>query len=67
MIGDRLCCLRKQAGYSQKQVAEALCVSQVTYAYYETGKVIPSISELGKLSNLFKVSVDELIKGDLPS
>lgn len=64
MIGDQLCCLRKEAGYSQKQVAEALGVSQVTYVYYELGKGIPSISELSKLSNLFKVSVDELVKGD---
>lgn len=64
MIGERLRWLREQTGHSQKQVAEALGVSQVTYVYYELGKGIPSISELSKLSNLFQVSVDELVKGD---
>lgn len=67
MIGERLRWLREQAGYSQKEVAKALCVSHCTYAYYELGKLIPSIFELGKLSKVFKVSMDELVKGGLPS
>ncbi len=62
MIENRLRCLRQQVGYSQKQMADALCVDRSTYAYYEMGKLNLSIPELKKLSAIFNVSVDELVK-----
>jgi len=46
---------RKNAGLTQKQVAEALNVERSTYAYYETGTTHPSglmIMRLAKILNV---------------
>ena len=64
MIGDVLRNLRVKAGYSQQQLANALQIDRSTYSYYEIGKTMPSISTLRVLSNIFQISVDELIEGD---
>lgn len=64
MIRDRLRSLRLKAGYSQQQLANALQLDRSTYSYYELGKTTPSVSTLSALSKIFKMSVDELVKGD---
>ena len=46
---------RRNAGLSQKQVAEALGVERSTYAYYETGTTRPSCEMVIKLSKVFNV------------
>lgn len=53
---------RLKAGLSQKEVAEALRVSQPQIARWEQGVGSePSISRLADLAALYKISVDELI------
>ena len=56
--------LREQAGLTQEQEAEKLNVSRSAIARWETGKGIPDISNLIAISELFNISLDELIKGD---
>lgn len=50
---------------SQEQLAEAIFVSRQTISNWETDRTYPDVQSLLLLSNLFEVSVDSLIKGDV--
>ena len=52
---------RINAGYSQKQVALELKVSIPTVSEWESGKKIPSTSNLKKLCKIFNVSADYIL------
>lgn len=54
---------RKACSMTQKQVAERLKVVESCYANWEQGRTEPSIEMLRKLSNIFSVSIDDLING----
>ena len=56
---------RARLGMSQEQLAEAIFVSRQTISNWETNRTYPDVQSLLLLSNLFEVSVDELIKGDV--
>lgn len=56
---------RARLGLSQEQLAEAIFVSRQTISNWETDRTYPDVQSLLLLSNLFEVSVDELIKGDV--
>ena len=55
--------VRKNSGYTQKQVADKLGVVESCYANWEQGRTEPSIESLRKLSLILDVTVDELING----
>lgn len=55
---------RARLGMSQEQLAEAIFVSRQTISNWETDRTYPDVQSLLLLSDLFEVSVDELIKGD---
>ena len=52
---------RKRAGYSQREVAEALHVTQGAVSSWEAGRWEPDQTNLSALADLFGVSVDMLI------
>lgn len=52
---------RTEAGITQKQVAAKLNVVESCYANWEQGRTEPNIAMLRKLSELFEISLDELI------
>lgn len=56
---------RKLGGLSQDELAEKIFVSRQTISNWETGKSYPDIHNLLLLSSLFKISIDELVKGDV--
>ncbi len=57
---------RRQAlGISQEELAERVYVTRQTVSNWETGKSYPDIGSLIRLSDLFGVSLDILLKGDL--
>ncbi len=56
---------RSQMNMSQEALAEKVYVSRQTISNWETGKNYPDIHSLLILSNVFNVSLDELIKGDI--
>jgi len=58
---DNLKQIRESVGYTQKQVAQELCVSETCYAHWEQGRSEPNITTLKKLCKLFKVSIAELL------
>lgn len=55
---------REEHGLSQDEVAKAIFVSRQTVSNWETDKTYPDVQSLLLLSQLFGVSIDELIKGD---
>lgn len=56
---------RARLGMSQEQLADAIFVSRQTISNWETDRTYPDVQSLLLLSNLFEVSVDSLIKGDV--
>lgn len=64
IIGQKLKEARARAGLSQEAVSEAIHVSRQTVSNWETEKTYPDVVSLVKLSDLFGVSLDELLKGD---
>ena len=58
---ERLLALRKEYGYTQRQVAQMLGISQPSYIRYENGTAQPSLESLSVLADIFDVSADYLI------
>lgn len=56
---------RQQYELSQEALAEKIYVSRQTISNWETGKSYPDIHSIILLSQLFEVSLDELIQGDV--
>lgn len=54
--------LRKRIGLDQKQVAYEVHVSAPTVSQWETGKKKPSKENIARLSKLYGVSMDYLMK-----
>ena len=63
-ISERLKEARQNTGLTQEQVAEKIMVSRVTVSHWENGKSLPDIVSLISLSDLYCISLDELVKGD---
>lgn len=55
--------LRSERGMTQKELSEALNVSDKAISRWETGKGYPDVSSLMALSEFFSVSVNELLSG----
>ena len=53
--------LRMEKGISQRQLACDLQISIGLISYYETGKTEPTLTNIIKLANYFKVSTDFLL------
>lgn len=61
-FAEKLYKLRKTEGMSQKQLAENLGITNKAVSKWETADAYPSVSQLIKLSELFNISLDELLK-----
>ena len=53
--------LRKRAGYTQKEIAKKLGVSQALLSHWEKAKRIPDINTAVKLADILEVSADTLL------
>ena len=61
MISMNLKRLRKIHQYTQENIAEKINVSRQSIAKWESGESNPDIESLIKLSNLYNVSLDNLV------
>ena len=66
-IGNFLKELRKEKNVTQEQLAEQLNVSGRTVSRWETGNNMPDISLLVEISELYEVSIPEIINGERKS
>ncbi|MFW3588922.1 helix-turn-helix domain-containing protein [Vagococcus fluvialis] len=64
-IANKLKNKRKEHNLTQEQISQKLHVSRQTISNWETGKSVPDIYNLVELSNLYDISLDELIKEDI--
>lgn len=60
-LGESIRRLRKEAGYTQEQLAEALGVSVSAVHKWETGKSTPELEMLVDIAEFFETSVDTLL------
>ncbi len=65
-LGERIYTMRAARGLSQTDLADALEVSRQSVSKWETGASVPELDKLMKLSQLFGVSLDELVTGQPP-
>ena len=59
---DKLIKLRKSKGISQEELAEMMDVSRQAISRWEMGSTLPDVPNLLKISELFDVSADYLIR-----
>ncbi|AKZ52719.1 transcriptional regulator [Streptococcus pyogenes] len=64
-IGQQIIRYRKQQALSQEKLAEKVYVSRQSISNWENDKTYPDIHSLLLLSQIFQVSLDQLIKGDI--
>ena len=64
-LGSRIKDFRTKAGLTQEEFAERLYVSRQTISSWENDKSYPDIHSLLMMSDLFAISLDTLIKGDI--
>ena len=60
-LADKLKEARKNAGLTQSELAEKLCVSRQAITKWETGKGIPDVDNLKNISKVLNVSIDFLL------
>ena len=63
-IGKKLKDARMRSGFTQESVSEKVNVSRQTISNWENEKSYPDIISVIELSNLYSISLDELLKGD---
>lgn len=64
-FSEKLLLLRRQKGMSQEQLAEMLDVSRQSVSKWEAQQTLPEPSKLILISEIFEVSIDQLLKDDL--
>ena len=58
--------LRKEKGFTQKEVADKLGICAKTVSKWETGHGFPDVSLISKLSDIFGVDISKLLEVEMP-
>ena len=64
-IKEQLRKKRNENNITQEQIAEMIFVSRQTISNWENGKSYPDIKSLILLCDIYKISLDELVRGDV--
>ena len=64
-LGNSLFNARKKSGLSQEEVAAKLGVSRQAISKWELDETLPDIRQSKKLSNLYHLTLDELVDFDI--
>ena len=64
-IGNRIKKYRESLNLSQEELANKIFVTRQTISNWETDKNYPDIKSISLLCNLFDVSLDQFIEGDI--
>lgn len=62
MLSDKIYKLRKEKNMSQEELAEKMEVSRQSVSKWESGSSVPDIDKIIRLSEIFSVSTDFLLK-----
>lgn len=66
-MGHRIAALRREAGWSQSELARRLGVSASAVGMYEQGRREPAADMLVQMGKVFGVTVDYLLTGQDPA
>ena len=64
-LGNKIKYYRGEKELSQEELAERVYVSRQTISNWENNKSYPDINSIVLLSEIFEISIDNLIKGYL--
>lgn len=64
ILAEKITMLRKQKGWSQEELAMRLDISRQSVSKWESNQSLPDLDKIIKLSELFDVSTDYLLKND---
>ena len=64
-LGNQIKHYRNEKGLSQEELAERIFVTRQSISNWENNKNYPDINSIVLLSEVFEISIDNLIKGDL--
>lgn len=65
IFADKLIRLRKKSGWSQEELAEQMKVSRQSVSKWEGAQSVPDLEKMIRLSELFAVSLDYLLKDEI--
>lgn len=65
ILGDKIMNLRKKNAWSQEELAEKLGVSRQSISKYESAQAVPDMEKVLKLSRIFGVTTDYLLKDEI--
>lgn len=65
ILADKIIELRKKNGWSQEELADKLGVSRQAVSKWEGAQAVPDMNRVLKLSEIFGVSTDFLLKDEL--
>lgn len=65
IFADKLIMLRKKSGWSQEELAEQMGVSRQAVSKWEGAQSVPDLEKILRMSKLFGVSTDYLLKDEL--
>lgn len=65
ILADKIMRLRKKNGWSQEELAEKMQVSRQAVSKWEGAQAVPDLEKILKLSGLFGVTTDYLLKDEL--
>ena len=65
IFADKLIQLRKKSGWSQEELAEQMDVSRQSVSKWEGAQSVPDLEKMVRLSRLFGVSTDYLLKDEI--
>ena len=64
-VGGLIAGLRKEKKWTQKQLADAMNISDKTISKWERGLGCPDVSLLNQLSGILNVNIEQILLGDL--
>lgn len=64
-VGELILNLRKEKNMTQKEVADAMNISDKTISKWERGLGCPDVSLLSELSHILGVNIEKILLGDL--
>ena len=67
ILADKIIALRKKSGWSQEELAEKMDVSRQSISKWEGAQSVPDMARIVRLSELFGVSTDYLLKDEIES
>jgi transcriptional regulator with XRE-family HTH domain len=65
-IGERIKTLRKETGWSQRELADRIGADARQVSRYENGRITPSLDAATRLAEALNVSLDHLVFDDVP-